>query len=111
VAVADRFLLLPMIEPAKVTGTAAGGVVTCTKRIFEAAAIAAASLMYGPSRLTAKRTFERGKTTPVLLNSWPFIAATARSVASVIPALEELSAETAASAAASEAFCNSVFAR
>src|SRR6185437_3043991 len=61
VAVAVNVLLLPSTGAANETPIFESGVVTCTKRMFAACPCADASLMYGPSRLTANKTFERGK--------------------------------------------------
>src|SRR5690349_24759458 len=111
VAVAERFLLLPSTYAAKEMPTGESGVVTLTKRMFLGAAAAAPSLMYGPLRLTANSTLPRGKLTPVLLKLYLFIALTARSAASVMPAAPPFSPETPANAAASAAFCSSFFER
>src|SRR6185295_1348642 len=98
VALAERFLLLPSTIAEKETPTGLSGVTTFTKRIVGACAsvAAAASLMYGPSRLTAHMTLPRGKLMFVLLNSYEFIAFTARVVPSTMPLGCELIADAPA---------------
>src|SRR5262245_57499823 len=108
-ALRDRFSDKPSVgldgeaqaRPAKRIPTDLGGAVTFTKRTFCGFVIAVSSFIPAPlpsksERLTAKRTSLRSIVTSAPLNSYLFITATARFVASVTPVAVLLSAETPA---------------